>query len=65
MNQFENLTPINLVDSVEKYYHTFLKNQNKEYLNILSSYKSKSSLKFKLIDFSLKDRLTKILQPKI
>ena len=65
LNQFENLTPINLVDSVEKYYHTFLKNQNKEYFNILSSYKSKSSLKFQLIDFSLKNRLTNILQPKI
>ena len=65
LNQFEDLTPINLVDFVEKYYHTFLKNQNKENLNILSSYKSKNSLKFQLIDFSLKNRLTKILQPKI
>ena len=65
LKQYEDLSPINLVDTVERYYHTFLPNQNKENLNILSSYKSKTNVKFQLIDFSLKNELTKKLQPKI
>jgi hypothetical protein len=35
LKQYEDLTPINLVDTVERYYHTFLPNQSKESLNIL------------------------------
>ena len=65
LKQYEDLSPINLVDTVERYYHTFLPNQNKENLNILSSYKSKTNVKFQLIDFSLKKELTKKIQPKI
>ena len=64
LKQYEDLSPINLVDTVERYYHTFLPNQNKENLNILSSYKSKTNVKFQLIDFSLKKELTKKLELK-
>ena len=65
LKQYEDLSPINLVDTVERYYHTFLPNQNRENLNILSSYKSKTNVKFQLIDFSLKSQLTQKLEPKI
>ena len=65
LKQYEDLSPINLVDTVERYYHTFLPNQNKDNLNILSSYKSKTNVKFQLIDFSLKKELTKKLESKL
>ena len=65
LKQYEDLSPINLVDTVERYYHTFLPNQNKESLNILSSYKTKNNVKFKLLDFEHKKKLTPLLQPKI
>ena len=65
LKQYEDLSPINLVDTVERYYHTFLPNQNKENLNILSSYKSKTNVKFQLIDFTCKTELSKKLEPKL
>ena len=65
LKQYEDLTPINLVDTIERYYHTLLPNQNKENLNILSSYKSKANVKFKLVDFALKKTLTQKLESKI
>ena len=65
LKQYEDLTPINLVDTIERYYHTLLPNQNKENLNILSSYKSKANVKFKLVDFTLKKNLTQKLESKI
>ena len=65
LKQYEDLSPISLVDTVERYYHTFLPNQNKENLNILSSYKSKTNVKFQLVDFELKKQLTQKLEPKL
>ena len=65
LKQYEDLSPINLVDTFERYYHTFLPNQNKENLNILSSYKSKTNVKFQLINFVQKNELTKKLEPKL
>ena len=65
LKQYEDLSPISLVDTVERYYHTFLPNQNKDSLNILSSYKLKKNVKFQLLDFELKKKLTPLLQPKI
>jgi len=65
LKQYEDLTPINLVDTVERYYHTFLPNQSKESLNILSSYKSKNNVKFQLLDFEFKKTLSPLLKPKI
>ena len=65
LKQYEDLSPINLVDTVERYYHTFLPNQNKESLNILSSYKLKKNVKFQLLDFELKKQLSPQLKDKI
>ena len=65
LKQYEDLSPINLVDTVERYYHTFLPNQDKESLNILSSYKTKNNVKFQLLDFEHKKKLSPLLQPKI
>jgi hypothetical protein len=56
LKQYEDLSPINLVDTVERYYHTFLPNQDKESLNILSSYKTKNNVKFQLLDFEHKKK---------
>ena len=65
LKQYEDLSPINLVDTVERYYHTFLPSSNKESLHILSSYKSKTNVKFQLFDFNLKNNITYSLKPKI
>ena len=65
LKQYEDLSPINLVDTVERYYHTFLPNQNKESLNILSSYKTKNNVKFQLLNFESKKKLSPLLLPKI
>ena len=65
LKQYEDLSPINLVDTVERYYHTFLPNQNKKSLNILSSYKSKNNVKFQLLDFEFKKRLSPLLKQRI
>ena len=42
LKKYEDLTPINLVDTMERYYHTFLPKQNTDSFNILTTYKSKT-----------------------
>ena len=64
LKQYEDLSPLDLVDTIERYYHTFLPSSDKDSLHILSSYKSKTNVKFQLIDFSLKKELTKKLELK-
>ena len=65
LKKYEDLTPINLVDTVERYYHTFLPKQNRESLNILTTYKSTTNVKFQLLDFEFKKKISPILLPKI
>ena len=50
---------------MERYYHTFLPSSDKDFLNILSSYKSKSNVKFQLLSFDLKKNLSANLKSKI
>ena len=65
LKQYEDLSPIDLVDTMERYYHTFLPSSDKDFLNILSSYKSKSNVKFQLLSFDLKKNLSANLKSKI
>ena len=44
LKQYEDLSPIDLVDTFERYYHTFLPSFDKDSLRTLSSYKSKPTL---------------------
>ena len=48
LKQYEDLSPLDLVDTIERYYHTFLPSSDKDSLHILSSYKSKTNVKFQL-----------------
>ena len=63
LKQYEDLSPISFVDTIERYYHTFLPNQNKNNLNILSSYKTNTNVKFQLVDFITKKNLSSKIQP--
>ena len=49
LKQYEDLNPIDFVDTLERYYHTFLPSFDKDSLRILSSYKSKRNIKFQLL----------------
>ena len=65
LKKYEDLTPINLVDTMERYYHTFLPKQNTDSFNILTTYKSKNNVKFRLLDFEYQKKLSPLLLPKI
>ena len=65
LKQYEDLSPIDLVDTLERYYHTFLPSSDKESLHILSSYKSKTNVKFQLFSFDFKKNLSYTLKSKI
>ena len=65
LKQYEDLSPIDLVDTFERYYHTFLPSFDKDSLRILSSYKSKTNVKFQLLFFDSKKNLSFTLKPKI
>ena len=65
LKQYEDLSPIDLVDTLERYYHTFLPSSDKDSLHILSSYKSKTNVKFQLLFFDTKKNLTYTLKSKI
>ena len=65
LKQYEDLSPIDLVDTIERYYHTFLPSSDKDSLRILSSYKSKTNVKFQLLFFDTKKNLTYTLKSKI
>ena len=65
LKQYEDLNPIDLVDTLERYYHTFLPSSDKDSLHILSSYKSKTNVKFQLLFFDNKENLTKTIKEKI
>ena len=65
LKQYEDLSPIDLVDTIERYYHTFLPSSDKDSLHILSSYKSKTNVKFQLLFFDTKQNLSYTLKSKI
>ena len=65
LKQYEDLSPLDLVDTIERYYHTFLPSSDKESLHILSSYKSKTNVKFQLFSFDFKKNISYTLKSKI
>ena len=65
LKQYEDLNPIDFVDTLERYYHTFLPSFDKDSLRILSSYKSKRNIKFQLLFFDTKKNITNTLKPEI
>ena len=63
LNKIKGLTPLNLVDSVERLYRSILdESEGKENFLILSSYKQLHERKFDLIDFEIKTQNSKILK---
>ena len=65
LKQYEDLSPLDLVDTIERYYHTFLPSSDKNSLHILSSYKSKTNVKFQLFSFDFKKNISYTLKSKI
>ena len=65
LKQYEDLSPLDLVDTIERYYHTFLPSSDKDSLHILSSFKSKTNVKFQLFSFDFKKNLSATLKSKI
>ena len=65
LKQYEDLSPLDLVDTIERYYHTFLPSSDKDSLHILSSYKSKTNVKFQLFSFDFKKNLSYNIKSKI
>ena len=65
LKQYEDLSPLDLVDTIERYYHTFLPSSDKDDLHILSSYKSKTNVKFQLFCFDFKKNLSYNIKSKI
>ena len=65
LKQYEDLSPLDLVDTIERYYHTFLPSSDKDSLHILSSYKSKTNVKFQLFYFDFKKNLSYNIKSKI
>ena len=65
LKQYEDLSPIDLVDTIERYYHTFFPSSDKDSFHILSSYKSKTNVKFQLFSFDFKKNLSYTIKSKI
>ena len=65
LKKYEDLNPVDLVDTFERYYHTFLPSFDKDSLRTLSSYKSKTNVKFQLLFFDTKKNLSITLKSKI
>ena len=58
LNKYTTLTPLNLVNTIETLYHTIIHNTKFDALHTLSSYKSKHNIKFDLLDFELKKKVS-------
>ena len=62
---YSNLSPLNLVNTIETMYPSIIHSAKFDSLNTLSSYKSSHNIKFDLLDFELKKNISKKLKIKI
>ena len=62
---YSQLTPLNLVNTIETMYPSIIHSAKFDSLNTLSSYKSSHNIKFDLLDFELKKNISKKLKIKI
>ena len=62
---YSNLSPLNLVNTIETMYPSIIHSSKFDSLNTLSSYKSSHNIKFDLLDFELKKNISKKLKIKI
>ena len=65
LKKYTNLTPLNFVNTIETLYHTIIHNTKFDALHTLSSYKSIHNIKFDLLDFELKEKVSKKIAKKI
>ena len=65
LKQYTNLTPLNFVNTIETLYHTIIHNTKFDALHTLSSYKSIHNIKFDLLDFELKKKVSQKITKKI
>ena len=59
---YSNLSPLNLVNTIETMYPSIIHSSKFDSLNTLSSYKSSHNIKFDLLDFELKKNISKKLK---
>ena len=58
LKKYTSLTPLNLVNTIETLYHTIIHNTKFDALHTLSSFKSTHNIKFDLLDFELKKKVS-------
>ena len=58
LKQYTNLHPLNFVNTIETLYHTIIHNTKFDALHTLSSYKATHNIKFDLLDFELKKKVS-------
>ena len=65
LKKYANLTPLNFVNTIETLYHTIIHNTKFDALHTLSSYKSTHNIKFDLLDFELKKKVSDKIRKKM
>ena len=58
LKQYTDLPPLNFVNTIETLYHTIIHNTKFDALHTLSSYKATHNIKFDLLDFELKNKVS-------
>lgn len=65
LNQYKDLTPLNFVNTIETLYHTIIHNTKFDSLHTLSAYKASHNVKFDLLDFKLKQKVSSKISKKM
>ena len=65
LKQYSELSPLNFVNTIETLYHTIIHNTKFDALHTLSSYKATHNIKFDLLDFELKKKVSYKIVKKI
>ena len=58
LKQYTELSPLNFVNTIESLYHTIIHNTKFDALHTLSSYKATHNIKFDLLNFELKKKVS-------
>ena len=65
LKKYRELTPLNFVNTIETLYHTIIHNTKFDALHTLSSFKATHNIKFDLLDFELKKKVSEKISRKM
>ena len=65
LKKYNELTPLNFVNTIETLYHTIIHNTKFDSLHTLSAYKASHNVKFDLLDFELKQKVSAKISKKM